>query len=245
MRKEPTNSTRLHAHPQVVEIFTRENWMNFFDNFRGFDDEIANEFALSLVPHTRNHAILTIRGISIEITPEFISRVTTLPLGLPWSKDEKIIGQTAKRKFFQDNENPVEDKNGIRRDSVSYPWDEVIYQVIIYISCEGRHNIVYGYYFIILQELRYGMDTPAHQKLSIPYFRLQCLIDSNTKVQDGNSHQLARHGLIKILVEEALHTLTIPIAWEIFRNMTAEDDIKALTYDVSPTISEKGEQQGG
>ncbi len=89
------------------------------------------------------------------------------------------------------------------------------------------------------------MDTPAHQKLNIPYFLLQSLIDSSTKVQEGNSQQLAHHGLIKILVEEALHTLTIPIAWEVFKNMTVEDDIKELSYDVSPAISEEGEQQGG
>ena len=92
MRKEPTNSTRLHAHPQVVDIFTRANSMNLFEKFRGFDEKIAQEFALSLVPHTRTHAIVTFRGLSMEITPKFISRVTTLTLGLPWSKDEKPIG---------------------------------------------------------------------------------------------------------------------------------------------------------
>ena len=151
---------------------TRANWINFFEKFQGFDEEIAQEFALSLVPHTRTHATITIRGLSIKITLEFISRVTTLPLGLPWSKDEKIISQAAKRKFFQDNETPVEEKNGIRRASIPYPWDEVSYQVIKYISCEGRHNIVYGYHFRILQELRYGMDIPAHQKFNIPYFLL-------------------------------------------------------------------------
>ena len=48
MRKDPTNSTRIHAHPQVVEIFTRENWINFFEKLGGFDDEIAHEFSLSL-----------------------------------------------------------------------------------------------------------------------------------------------------------------------------------------------------
>ena len=85
------------------------------------------------------------------------------------------------------------------------------------------------------------MDTPAHQKLSIPYFLLQSLIDSSAKLQVGNSQQLAHHGLIKILVEEALHTLTIPIAWEVFRNMIAEGDIKALTYDVIHAVSEEGE----
>ena len=51
------------------------------------------------------------------------------------------------------------------------------------------------------------------------------------------------HGLIKLLVEEALHTFTIPITWEIFRNMTEEDDIKALTYDHNPSDSEGEEKQ--
>ena len=172
MRKDPTNSTRLHAHPQVVDIFTRANWMNFFEKFQGFNEEIAQEFSLSMVPYTRTHANVTTRGFSMEITLEFISRFTTLPLGLSLSKDEKPIGQDAKKKFFQNNKTPVEDKNGIRRASIPYPWDEVSYQIIKYISCEGRYNIVDGYHFRILQELRYGMDTLAPQKLSIPYFLL-------------------------------------------------------------------------
>ena len=88
------------------------------------------------------------------------------------------------------------------------------------------------------------METPAPQNLSIPHFLLQSLISSSTKVQAGNLDQLAYHGLIKILIEEALHTLTLPIAWEVFWNMTTEDDIKALTYDVRPTGSEDEEQQG-
>lgn len=53
----------------------------------------------------------------MEIPPEFISRVTTLPLGLPWRNDEKPIRQAAKKNFFQNNEHAVEDKNGIRRDT--------------------------------------------------------------------------------------------------------------------------------
>ena len=37
----------------------------------------------------------------------------------------------------------------------------------------------------------------------------------------------------------------LPISWEVFQNMIVEDDIKALTYDVSPIGSEEEEQQGG
>ena len=137
MRKEPTNLFSLHEHPEVVAIFTRANWMPFFEKFRGFDEEVAQEFALSLVPHSRTRAIVNFRGISMEITPEFINRVTSLPLVLPWSKDEKPSGHSAKKNFFQPNEHPVEDKNGIRRTSIPYPWDEVSYQIIKYISYEG------------------------------------------------------------------------------------------------------------
>lgn len=142
------------------------------------------------------------------------------------------MGQVAKKTFFQPNEHPVEDKNGVRRTSIPYPWDEVSYHIIKYISCEGRYNIVYGYHFRLFHEVRHGMDLPAPQKLSIPYFLLQSLIESNIKLKAGGPDQLAHHGLIKLLVEDALHTFRIPIAWEIFRNMTKEDDIKALTYDL-------------
>jgi len=69
---------------------------------------------------------------------------------LPWSKDEKTIGQATKKIFFQNNETLVEDKNGISRASIPYPWDKVSYQIIKYISCEGRYNIVYGYHLRIM-----------------------------------------------------------------------------------------------
>jgi len=53
---------------------------------------------------------------------------------------------------------------------------------------------------------------------------------------------LAHHGLIRILIEYALQNLRIPITWSDFRDLPTEDDIKALTYDVSPTISEEEEK---
>ena len=87
MRKEPLNSTKLHEHPEVVALFTRANWMPFFEKFHGYDDEVTKEFSLSLKPHSKTHATVSFRGLTIELTPEFISRVIGLPLGLPWSKE--------------------------------------------------------------------------------------------------------------------------------------------------------------
>jgi len=94
----------------------------------------------------------------------------------------------------------------------------------------------------MLEELRFGIETPVHQRLNIPYFLMQSLIDSNNKVKEGNSQQLVHHGLIRILIKDALQSLTIPITWSVFRNLPAEDEIKTLTYDVSPSVSEEEEK---
>lgn len=91
----------------------------------------------------------------------------------------------------------------------------------------------------MLEELRFWVETPVHQRLSIPYFLMQSLIDSSNKVKEGNSQKLSHHGLIRILIEDALQNLRIPITWSVFRDLPVEDDIKTLTYDVSPSVSEE------
>lgn len=76
----------------MVALFTKENWMPFFEKFHGYDDEVTKEFELSLKPHSKIHATVNFKGLTIELTLKFISRVTGLPLGLPWSKEENPLG---------------------------------------------------------------------------------------------------------------------------------------------------------
>ena len=92
MRKEPLNSNQLHEHPEVVTLFTRENSMIFFEKIHGYDDEVIEEFLMALKPHSRTHTIVSFRGLSLELTPDFISQITGLPPGIPWSKEEKALG---------------------------------------------------------------------------------------------------------------------------------------------------------
>ena len=80
------------------------------------------------------------------------------------------------------------------------------------------------------------------KKLSIPYFLLQSLIECSTKLNVVVPDQLAHHGLIKLLVEDALHTYTIPIAWEIFRNMSKDDNIRTLAENITPSNSKEGQK---
>jgi len=112
---------RIQQQFQVLEIFIRHQWMGFFEKFTGYDDEVAQEFSHYLTPHNRIHATVIVRGLTIDLTPELISRVTTLPLGIPWIKEDKVDCQVVKRKLFLEGEEPTEDKNGVKRDSLPYP----------------------------------------------------------------------------------------------------------------------------
>ena len=185
-------------------MFTRHNWMGFFEKMRGYDDEVVRYFVLSLIPLTKTHATTMVKGILEEITLEVIGRINTLPLGIPWRKEDKGNNQLARKKFFLEGEEEMEDKNGVKRESLPYPWNEISYHLIKYISCEGRYSVVYGYHFRLLQELRFGADTPPQNRLSIPYFLLQSVIDMSIKVKEGKHQQLAHHGLIKIILEDSL-----------------------------------------
>jgi len=82
-----------------------------------------------------------------------------------------------------EGEEPNEEKNGVIREIIPYPWNEVRYHIINYISCEGIFGIVYGYQFRLLHELRFGEEIPPHRRLSVPYFLLQSMIDMIIKVQ--------------------------------------------------------------
>jgi len=73
MKKEPLNSNQLHEHPKVVALLTRETWMIFFERIHGYDDEVTEEFFMSLRPHSKRHATVNFRGLALELTPDFIS----------------------------------------------------------------------------------------------------------------------------------------------------------------------------
>jgi len=65
------------------------------------------------------------------------------------------------------------------------------------------------------------------------------------KVQVGKHQQLAHHGLIKLILEDSLQNLVLPITWTTIKYMQAEGEIQDLKYDKIPTTSEKDEETEG
>ena len=74
--------------------------------------------------------------MSLRLTQQFISRVTELPMGVPWDKEERKLGQKAKKEFFPPKEKFSQDKNGVRRASLQPLWSEVRLQIMKYITCK-------------------------------------------------------------------------------------------------------------
>jgi len=121
----------------MVEIFRRHNWLGLFELLRGYDDDVDQEFSMALNPLARTIATIVVRGLSITNTLEVISRITTLPQGIPWRKEDKDVSIFAKKNFILRDEEPIEDKNGIIREILPCPWNEVSYHILKYIYCEG------------------------------------------------------------------------------------------------------------
>lgn len=151
--REPANPKIIHQH--VIYIFIIHQWMGLFENLKGYDDEITHEFSMAIHSREGDSATTIVRGLSIHFNANIISRVTKIPLGLRWDKEDRTEAIIAKNNFFLPEENPVEDNNGVRREILPYPWDEVAYHILKYISCEGRLSVVYAYQFRLLYELRF------------------------------------------------------------------------------------------
>jgi len=79
---------RIQNTPKCLKSLEDTTGLEFSRNSHGTMMR-AQEFAHSLTPHRKIHAIILIIGLTIDLTPEIITRVTTLPLGIPWRKEDK------------------------------------------------------------------------------------------------------------------------------------------------------------
>ena len=105
-------------------------------------------------------------------------------------------------------------EKGTRWVSLPTPWGEVALYVLKFIACEGRFSFLFAYHFKFLNHLR-------HQKyINMLYFLwksldLMCIMVKNSKNIDTS---LAYHGMIRLLVEDALKKINQ--IWESFMRVS-------------------------
>ena len=82
-----------------------------------------------------------------------------------------------------------------------HPWDEIVYIIQKFITCEDRFSIVYLYHIKILQHLKGDCE------INMPYFLLQSLSKMAKDVQrraKDKMTSLFQCGLIKIIIKHEL-----------------------------------------
>lgn len=159
--------------------------MGFFELLKGYDDDLTHEFSMELHSQGEENATTIVRGLSISLSLKTISRVSTLPLRIRWRKKDKVVSVIARKNFFISKENPIEDKNGVRREILPCPCDELACHILKYKTCEGRLSVVYAYHFRFLHELRFKAEVPLSQRLSVPHFIIQTIMEMSQKVREG------------------------------------------------------------
>jgi hypothetical protein len=54
----------------------------------------------------------------MHIDEATINKVLSLPMGLPWDKDDRHEASDAKNLFLFSYEEPIKEKNGVKRESL-------------------------------------------------------------------------------------------------------------------------------
>ena len=103
----------------------------------------------------------------------------------------------------------------------------------LFISFEGRLSVVYGYHFRLLNELRFQGELPLEQRLSVPHFLPNSITDMSHKVRQRKYQLLTYHGLIKLIVNDALRRLNLLVSWYSFIDMDREAFIATQIGQIS------------
>ena len=119
-----------------------------------------------------------------------------------------------------------------------HPWDEVVYIVQKFITCEGRFSIVYLYHIKLLQHLK------GECEINMPYFLLQSLTKMAKAVQRRQKDKMTslfHCGLIKIIIQHELQRKNL--TWsgflvhnqfeeqeELLEEGLKEDELLMITY---------------
>lgn len=121
------------------------------------------------------------------------------------------------------------------------------YHILKFILCEVGLSILYSYHVMLLCELRFQIELPIPQRLSVPHFLLQSIIEISQKVREGKHQHISHHGLIKCIVIDALNHLKNLVLWTYFVYVDRQVFIKTQTlistqHEETPTSSNKGRE---
>jgi hypothetical protein len=188
VRVEPNGSQTLLLYDDAREDLKGQGWLEFLEKFQGYNLQAAQEFALSF-----DGCRAKVGDIQIEITEEFLSQATGLPLsGKKWFKNSKLE-EVSWSLFFTSRKIQCCDK-GMPISLLKTRWHGLLAVLRQFVTCEGRFGLIFLYHIRLL------MNFIGFQ-LNMPFYLLRSLykMAKRYKRQCLNS-SLFHHGLIRMLL---------------------------------------------
>jgi hypothetical protein len=155
------------------------------------------DFALNFHNIQEQEYVIAVRGLEIRVNESFISTVSSLPMGLPWDKEERARKDTQMR-GHKNIKIGSKEKSSL---TLCQKWPITLSNMSL---VRGMMSVVYAYHFRLIHQLRHCYNQEPTNNLSLPYFLLLSLKEMSTKVKKGKHEFLAYHGLINFMVLDVL-----------------------------------------
>jgi hypothetical protein len=188
VRIELNGIQTLLLYDNARDNLERNGWHLFIEKFEGFNLRVAQDFALTL-----NGCRENIGDVQLEVTEEFLSQATSLPVvGQKWFKNAKVEEVPWTLMFTSQKITSCDP--GMPVSSLKPRWHDLLFIVKQFITCEGRFGLVFLYHLRLLMSF-IGFT------LNMPYFLLRSLYKMGKQFKKKRSNSsLFHHGLIKIIL---------------------------------------------
>jgi hypothetical protein len=132
VRIEMNGSQALFSHDDVVEDLKGQGWDIFIKKFKGYNLHVSKEFT-----QTFDGYIAKVGDIQLEMTEEFLSEATRLPLsGHKWFKNSKI--DEVPWSLFMTSKKIDCCEKGVHVSLLKVRWHGPLSILKQFITCEGH-----------------------------------------------------------------------------------------------------------
>jgi hypothetical protein len=144
VRIEPNVCQALHAQDDAIDDLMVHGWDIFLRKFEGYNLAVAHAFA-----QTFDGFRAKIGDVQLEVTEDFIARVTGLPQeGEKWFKNAKL--EDVPWILFMVSRKYTCGHKGIPITLLKSQWNDHILILKQFITCKGRYGLVVLYHIRLL-----------------------------------------------------------------------------------------------
>ena len=145
LKQELGDISHLESHPKVYQFFKDECYYRFCEKIQGSHQQVAEAFALYF-----DGSKAMIGKEEFQVDETLIVEVAELPItGEKWFKTT-ITKNVEFRSYLQPEHKYVVWKKRVPSTWLEERWQQLLKEILVYITCEGRYNRVIIYHFKLM-----------------------------------------------------------------------------------------------